>query len=131
MVPRGPGTAGSVAAMLIFWLCAPPQSSTQLAIIALLAALGTLAVHVVLRRDRNLIDPGWIVIDEWVGMWITLWGSDTTIESLLVGLILFRFFDIFKPFPVSYAESLPGALGIMADDIVAGILGLILMRLLL
>jgi phosphatidylglycerophosphatase A len=129
--PWGPGTAGSVFALLIFWLLVPYQPVTQLLCIAFIALVGFAAVRQVVRKNPKTSDPGWIVIDEWTGVWITLWGSPLTGESLLLGFALFRILDIFKPFPISSAERLPGALGIMADDIVAGILGMAVMHILL
>lgn len=131
MSPVAPGTAGSIVAATIFFLMSPMSSEFQLYAITLATLVGTLATHVCLKTSTESDDPGWIVIDEWVGVWITLWGSAGDPMTVLLGLALFRVFDILKPPPVSWAERLPGAVGVMADDIVAGILGLILVRTLL
>lgn len=76
-------------------------------------------------RDLGQEDPGEIIIDEVVGQWLALWGhmvSADTAVYLLPGFALFRFFDILKPWPVKLFERLPGGLGIMADDLVAGLM---------
>jgi phosphatidylglycerophosphatase A len=66
-------------------------------------------------------DPGWVVIDEVAGQWTALLAAiQAGPLALLVGFVLFRVFDILKPGPIRWAERLPGALGVMADDLLAG-----------
>jgi phosphatidylglycerophosphatase A len=75
-----------------------------------------------LRNEPNTADPQWIVIDEVVGLWITLSVVPLNIIWYAVGFALFRLFDIVKPWPVSWADQkVPGALGIMLDDVLAGL----------
>lgn len=124
--PKGPGTAGSVAALLIAWLLHTYAgvSSLGLGCLALLLAIpGTWAADVV-ARSSGLEDPQIVVVDEVVGQWMTLAGATVlNWKSWLLALALFRLFDIWKPPPVRQLERLPGGLGIVADDAMAGVYG--------
>jgi phosphatidylglycerophosphatase A len=87
--------------------------------------LGTLAIIYSLDGfscdSRSAKDPQWIVIDEWAGLFVALIGVDArNLWQVLLAVILFRVFDISKVGPIRSAERLPGAVGIMADDVVAG-----------
>ena len=115
----GPGTWGSLAVLPAFLL--GPEAALILGLIATL--IGFFAVHVVLR-DTPKEDPGWIVVDEAAGMLIALAGltAEASIWGILIAFGLFRVFDIFKPWPISWADQQKGALGVMLDDIVAGAL---------
>jgi phosphatidylglycerophosphatase A len=78
----------------------------------------------VVARDCGKKDPGLVVIDEVVGQWITLAGATSwNWKSWTLAFALFRILDIWKPFPARRLESLPGGQGIMADDVMAGIYG--------
>ena len=117
--PIAPGTAASLAAMpigaLSLWL--DPRLLALLAIATLV--IGTWAIHATKEQG----DPGWIVIDEFAGQWVAMLGlGHVSLYGLIAAFILFRFFDITKPGPVGSAENLEGAFGVMADDIVAGLL---------
>lgn len=120
-----PGTFGTIAA-LIFWLMlyswgglGVPSMRVWLAVGTCL--IGTLLIGVALEPQGTQKDPQWIVIDEWAGLFITLVGVESvTWWSLMIAFGLFRFFDGLKWGPVALAERLPGGIGIMADDIVAG-----------
>ena len=131
LAPAAPGTVGSFVAALLFLVLSPMNSEFQMYSIIFATLVGTLATHLCLKASPETTDPGWIVIDEWVGVWITLWGCSGDLVATLTGFALFRIFDILKPPPVSWAERLPGAIGVMADDIVAGLLGLLMMHVLL
>ena len=109
-----PGTVGSVAAWLVFALYPVP-----LAGILAVVFLGVWASHQYSRKEGKT-DPGEVIIDEVAGTWISMYGLPS--GFFLPALFLFRIFDILKPFPVNASEKLPGGWGIMADDIVAGIL---------
>jgi len=115
-----PGTVASFAAV-IFALLVPVSPL----LIMLTAALGIISsglyVHVTGKED-----PGEIVIDEVVGMWIALYGHEPAFFVPAFGL--FRILDIVKPFPVRNLERLPGGIGIMADDIAAGLLSNLILR---
>ena len=115
----GPGTWGSLAVLPAFLL--GPETALILGLIVTL--IGFFAVHVVLRDTPNE-DPGWIVVDEAAGMLIALAGltAEASIWGMLIAFGLFRVFDIFKPWPISWADQQKGAFGVMLDDVVAGAL---------
>lgn len=126
-VPKGPGTAGSAAAVL----CALPFASQVgwLAAGSVLPAIWAAHVHAAATGSK---DPQEIVVDEVAGQWIALAGA-THLGSFVPWLLafgLFRAFDIWKPFPVRWFEKLPGGVGIVMDDVMAGIYAAVVMRLL-
>jgi phosphatidylglycerophosphatase A len=121
--PKGPGTAGSVAAILIAW----PLSQlgfnnfgfVLLSIVALWPAIHAAGV-VAVETGRK--DPQIVVVDEVLGQWLALGGAvRLNGRSLLLALILFRFFDILKPPPIRLIERVPGGAGIVLDDMMAGV----------
>jgi len=114
-LPLAPGTWGSLLAGIALY-CFPFLDNP--AVIALLAAAGVAAAE---RARGSEADPGYVVIDEFVGILITLAGHRLTFRNLLLGFILFRAFDILKPYPIRKLERLPGGYGIIADDVLAGI----------
>jgi len=129
-VPKAPGTAGSLAALLAAAFLAHHHAWGRMEF-ALLAA-GAFAIAVwaagVDERRRGQKDPRFVVADEMVGQWVALVGVTTSNwKSWLGAFLLFRLFDIWKPFPVREAESLPGGLGIVADDVAAGLYAAILL----
>ena len=129
----GPGTWGSLAAVLIwFWVArwSPRPQVLFAALIVGVIAIGIPAATRVARASRTE-DPQFVVIDEVAGQWITLLFSPVTWKTLVVGFILFRGFDIVKPPPVRQLERLPEGTGIVADDVAAGVLALVVMQLLL
>lgn len=142
-VRYAPGTVGSITA-LIFWLLLKelgvlPDSTAELILVAITLIIGVLSSKVVLlslssaekdalKGAKNKIDPQFIVIDEWLGLFIALIGTKPALLPLLSALAAFRLFDILKPGPVRWAEKLPGAWGIMLDDLVAGLFALALVR---
>lgn len=126
----GPGTYGSVAAMLLWALAgivlhAPPQTLLFLLLagIVLSIALGVPAATIA-ARESGRHDPGFVVIDEVAGQWITLLFSPADWRHGLIALVLFRLFDITKPFPVRRLERLPEGWGIVIDDVGAGLYAL-------
>jgi phosphatidylglycerophosphatase A len=129
--PVAPGTAGSAAALAVFAIVRFTGSPvTELAVIVLITALGVWSATVT-ERHLGVEDPGPVVIDEVAGMLLTLALVPVGWSGVAVGFVLFRLFDIVKPFPCSSAERLPGGWGIMADDVVAGLYGQIALRLIL
>jgi phosphatidylglycerophosphatase A len=129
--PIAPGTAGSVAALPAFAaLRLVGSPALELAVIVVLFAAGCWAGSVA-ERHYARTDPGFVVLDEVVGMLLTLLLVPVTWSGALIGFFLFRAFDIVKPFPARQCERLHGGLGIMADDVVAGIYGNLALRLIL
>jgi phosphatidylglycerophosphatase A len=124
--PVAPGTAGSAGALAIAVLLVEYRGWSQ-AEFGVLAALslapGIWAAHAAAAAWGDK-DPSKVVVDEVIGQWITIAGATTyNWKSWLAALLLFRFFDIVKPPPARQAERLPGGLGIVADDVVAGLFG--------
>ena len=125
-----PGTAGSLAAIPVFLLFQPLGLVWQLVIIAISFVAG-IAMCDWVAKDMEIKDPGCIVWDEFVGLWITYLLLPPAWYWLVVGFLLFRLFDIWKPWPVSFLDrKLEGGLGIMADDVAAGIYGLVALQVL-
>jgi len=114
-----PGTWGSLVVLPAALLGPIPA----LLLALLVTLIGFYAVRDVLRGTPNQ-DPGWIVVDEAAGMLLALAGLslDASIWGVLIAFGLFRIFDIFKPWPISWADQQKGAFGVMLDDIVAGAL---------
>lgn len=127
--PLAPGTAGSLAALLPYLVLRELSLPLYLLALALAFVLGVWASEVILRRLR-LDDPGVIVWDEFVGQWITLIAAPPDWYWLGFGFLLFRFFDVLKPWPVALADHrIKGGLGVMFDDVLAGIYALIVLQL--
>jgi phosphatidylglycerophosphatase A len=114
-LPFAPGTWASLLGCILVYAYPP---LTNPFVIVLLTIAGIAASE---RERREDTDPGRVVIDELVGMLITLAGHSTTPWGLLKGFILFRAFDILKPYPIRKLERLPGGYGIIADDVLAGV----------
>jgi phosphatidylglycerophosphatase A len=124
--PVGPGTAGSLAAIVIAALLARslPIPPYAFAILGVALAIPGIWAAGVTAREIGRKDPQIVVVDEVVGQWITLAGAtQLNSKTFLAAFILFRLFDIWKPPPVRQLEKLPGGLGIVADDAMAGVYG--------
>lgn len=127
LCPKAPGTCGSFGAMLIGMVVvtlAPWYVLTGLAVI--LYFLGVKACNEA-ERAMGVHDHGGIVVDEFVGMFISmLWIPQGQWQLALIAFVLFRIFDIAKPFPVGWADhNITGGTGIMVDDVLAGLYALI------
>jgi phosphatidylglycerophosphatase A len=126
--PVAPGTAGSAAALPVFALVRLAGSpALEAAVLIVLAALGVWSATLT-ERQLGVTDPGVVVIDEVVGMLATLAFMPLGWRGVLVGFLLFRLFDIIKPYPCGQAERLPGGWGIMADDVLAGVYANVVLR---
>jgi phosphatidylglycerophosphatase A len=119
--PVVPGTFGSLAGVVLFWVL---RTTGVIWVDALSAALalviGTWSAHAT-ERALQLRDPGVVVIDEVVGMVITLSFLPVTVAGTILGFVLFRILDVLKPWPAANLERAPGGFGIMLDDVMAGI----------
>jgi phosphatidylglycerophosphatase A len=128
--PIAPGTAGSAAAvplyLLLRWLAIP---GLDVGLIVILCVAGFWA-GTVAGQHYGREDPGYVVLDEVVGMLLTLLFIPLTWAGILAGFLLFRLFDIVKPPPARQLERLHGGAGIMMDDVMAGIYGNLALRLL-
>lgn len=111
---KAPGTAGSLVACIFYVIFPVPWWGILVA-----AAIGTWAADAS-AKEMGVEDPASIIIDEVVGMWLTLFMLPLSLA--VPAFFLFRIIDIIKPFPVCTAEKLPGGWGIMADDMVGGVI---------
>ncbi len=126
-VPFAPGTFGS-AVGLALWAVLPSTLSSQLIAVVLVFATGTWASGVTERHVRST-DPGIVVIDEVLGMLVTLLSNPVGWTGAALGFFLFRAFDVVKPYPANQFERLHGGVGIMADDAMAGVYANMALRL--
>ena len=125
LAPKAPGTFGTLAAIPFIFLTMMAPLWLQLIVAIAICAIGIWFCDVA-SRDAGVHDHPAIVWDEVAGYYITMIGAALSWQSLLVGFLLFRFFDIAKPGPIRILDRrLHGGLGIMADDILAGIFSLI------
>jgi phosphatidylglycerophosphatase A len=119
--PKAPGTVGTIAAIPLYFILQRLSLSRYLLVVLILTFLGIFSSQKM--EDIWGEDPSQVVIDEVVGLLITFVSRPRSWKSILVGIILFRVFDIIKPPPVGFVDkNVPGGLGIMADDVVAGII---------
>ena len=127
----GPGTYGSIAAVLLWAAFAfgahPTRFTLNCALVAGIALSIVLGVPAatIAARESGRHDPGFVVIDEVAGQWIALFACPAHWVPALLALILFRLFDITKPFPARQLESLPEGWGIVFDDVAAGLYALL------
>ncbi|NRA20817.1 MAG: phosphatidylglycerophosphatase A [Oceanospirillaceae bacterium] len=124
LAPKAPGTFGTLAAIPLFLLLS--LLPLWLYLVLVLAAC-TYGVHLCGKTadDMQVHDDPSIVWDEFVGFWITMIAIPVSFTTVLLGFILFRFFDILKPWPIDWIDrNVSGGLGIMVDDIVAGLMAL-------
>jgi len=129
-LPKAPGTWGSLVGLLLFFILHALSLPAYLAVVAGLFVIGSFAAGEAEKILDNS-DPGVVVIDEIVGMLITMIAVPATPLTMVLGFILFRIFDIVKPFPVNFFDQrFHGGLGIMLDDVMAGIYSLIILQLL-
>lgn len=130
-LPKAPGTYGSIPGIGIFLLTKdlPPLIQVGLLFAATLVSIGVADRIEKLERTK---DPQHVVIDEVLGMWLTLlfiWNTEWS--AILIGFLLFRFFDILKPFPLNLFQSFRGGTGIIADDLAAGMLANLTLRIII
>lgn len=126
--PLAPGTVASAVTLLLLWLWRPTPVA-QVAFLAAVTLLGTWAAGEAEQALGRRKDPGVIVIDEMAGMTLSVLAVPLTPVLALLGFVLFRVFDVVKPFPANVSQRLRGGIGIMADDLVAGLYALALLAL--
>ncbi|MBN0986285.1 phosphatidylglycerophosphatase A [Amphritea pacifica] len=128
--PWAPGTAGTLAAIPLFLLIQPLSLVWYVAFLLVTFLVGIYLCGQT-SKDMGVHDHGGIVWDEFVGYWITMLAAPPGWLWIAIGFVLFRLFDIIKPWPISWADKkVAGGLGIMLDDVLAGLMALICLQLL-
>lgn len=128
LLPVAPGTWGSLLAVGIFWLVPPLPIAVQLTALVAAFAAGCVICGVSARR-LGVHDHGGIVLDEIVAMLLVLCVTPRTAGWTLAAFLLFRFFDVVKPWPIREADHrIPGGLGIMLDDVLAAVYAALVVR---
>ena len=132
--PLAPGTMGAIAATIIYWYFLPTGGMLWLLALFALTLVGVSLSSITEKEfqdksgDKNAHDPGIIVLDEVAGVLFALFGISKDFPWVLGALVLFRIFDVVKPFPVNKFEKLPAGWGIMMDDVVAGVIANVILR---
>ncbi len=133
--PLAPGTAGSAATVILWWLWARSMSPDYHFFVGLVVACVAIIIGIpaasIVCRETGLDDPQIVVIDEVAGQMITLLLAPLSWKAFLAGFILFRAFDTLKPFPLRRLERLPEGSGVVMDDVGAGLYGFLVLQLLL
>lgn len=128
-VPRAPGTAGTLPGVALYLVFAGVPLIAYLGIVAALFVVGV----ALCERAAQILDepdPPSVVWDEIVGVMIAMIGIAPSLATLIAGFLAFRLFDIWKPWPIGWVDRrVPGGLGIMLDDVIAGLMALVLMHL--
>lgn len=129
LAPRAPGTFGTLLGIPIFWLCRDFGWPLYVTLLFLIFVIGVWSAQRA-EKDLGRHDAGQVVIDEVLGYMVTMFLAPALPLNWLWGFVFFRLFDIVKPWPVSWADKkIPGALGVMADDVLAGLYAWLVMRL--
>ena len=119
--PKAPGTMGTLAAIPLWWLLAQLPLTSYI-IVVLIAAVVGITICGRAADQMGVHDHGGIVWDEFVGFWIAMAALPITWQSVILGFVLFRLFDILKPWPISWLDKkVSGGFGIMIDDVIAGL----------
>jgi phosphatidylglycerophosphatase A len=122
--PVASGTVGSVVTVVAIWLL--PLTPLRIAIALVVVVLVGIWAGSRVERVVGKKDPGVIVIDEVAGMLLSVILLPRTIPVLITAFLLFRLFDIWKPFPARESQALTGGMGVMVDDLIAGVYALVL-----
>jgi phosphatidylglycerophosphatase A len=124
-----PGSCASLVTLIMIIFCQPYSMSLYFAFVAGITVAAFFLVDYVLKKNIFFSsDPAEIVIDEMVGMLIIFVGISCSVGFAIIGFLLFRLLDIVKPFGIKHLEGYAGALGVLSDDIAAGFLGNIVLR---
>lgn len=130
-IPGAPGTYGSIitssAFFSAYFLAGGIPPGLHIAAVCLLALIGIVSAAEI-GRSTGVEDPSYIIIDEAAGQLITFAFLPVTLPNIILGTLAFRLFDIWKPFPIRNLERLRGGVGVMADDLLAGIYGNIVLQ---
>ena len=127
-LPLAPGTWGSAFAILLWWMLLKDLNAYVFGVIIIIFLLiGIVVSNIIIDQSGNH-DPSYIIIDELVGQWLALLFLPEGFFNIAIAFILFRFFDIIKPWPIRLIEKLPKGLGVMSDDLTAGLITLVLIQ---
>ncbi|GAB4268034.1 MAG: phosphatidylglycerophosphatase A [Candidatus Rifleibacteriota bacterium] len=130
-LPKAPDTFGSLAGIALYLLTKNFSLMFQAFFIFIFCLLA-IGISERLEKTLRTKDPQEVVIDEAAGMWITLiFIADIGLSHILVGFLVFRFLDIFKPFPINLFQTFRGGTGILADDLASGMIANVILRLLI
>ncbi len=131
MIPGAPGTYASAATTIVFYLAHRSfgriDPALHMSVLCTVTIVGVLSAAAVARSTGD-DDPGIVVMDEIAGQLLTFLFLPVTVLTLVLGTAFFRLFDIFKPYPIRKLEHLPGGVGIMADDLLAGVYANLLLQ---
>ena len=128
LAPKAPGTFGTLAAIPLYLLLSQLSLPVYVVVLVLASLLGIWLCGKT-AKDLGVHDHPGIVWDEFCGYWLTMLAAPAGWLWIIVGFILFRLFDIWKPWPISLADKrMPGGMGIMVDDLIAGLYALIVMQ---
>lgn len=120
--PKAPGTFGTLAALPIYWFLLKDLPPFAFLLVLLVSFVAGVYFCGKTAKDLNVHDHGGIVWDEFVGMWLTLFLAPAGLGWMVLGFVLFRVFDIIKPWPIKWFDQhVHGGFGIMVDDVIAGV----------
>jgi phosphatidylglycerophosphatase A len=125
-LPCAPGTYASILGCIIVYFLAFHSVLGNVLFVCSLAVCSVVCINLLKYENE---DPSYIVIDELVGIFVTMAGHKPDLLNIISGFIFFRFFDIIKPYPIKRVERLRGGYGIVADDILAGVFANLIMHL--
>ena len=125
-LPGAPGTYASILGCIILYFFTFSSVFGNIVFVCCLTVCSVVCINLLEYEGE---DPSYIVIDEIVGMFITMTGHEMNLLNIISGFILFRFFDIIKPYPIRRVERFKGGYGIVADDVLAGIFANMLIHL--
>jgi len=127
-LPLAPGTWGSIFAILLWWVFIKDLNLYVFGVVIVFFFIIGIVTSNIMIDELDDNDPSHIIIDELVGQWLALLFLPKGLINIAIAFILFRFFDIIKPWPISLIEKLPKGLGVMSDDLVAGFVTLVLIQ---
>jgi len=130
LIPGAPGTYGSLVTLPIAYYWSTLVTSDPFLTAGFIVIISALSIYAINRVSDHLgkEDPGEVVIDELVGQWIAVLAIPGHWGYWLAAFILFRIFDIWKPWIIDRSQQLPGGIGVMVDDILAGLLALVIIQ---
>jgi phosphatidylglycerophosphatase A len=128
-LPGAPGTYGTILAAFVYYFLLPDHLSLYLICLIISVVIGIVSAGKA-EQIFGVKDSPHIVIDEILGFWLAMCGFPKRWGYVILGIIFFRLFDILKPFPIKRLESLSGGIGIVTDDLMAGLYTLIVLKLL-